>query len=145
MLVSELDELINRFLIQLSGKTVLPREWEQKLYERELELKIEWHSRLTNGDEFRSKRERLVRIWKSVKRGLDTSLACVYLRYAYRQISEDINQFALDMNLAGMHQAMEMVETAYKRIRVFKGSDQEAAKMIAEAMQQHRDRQSTGS
>lgn len=116
------------------GKTILPREWEQKLYERELELKIEWHSKLTTDESYKSKRDQMVQIWNNVKRSLDSSLPCLYLRYAYRQMAEDINQLALEMNLHGINHAMTMLRAAYARIAKFKSSDQAAIDAIAEAI-----------
>lgn len=102
----------------------MPREWEQKLWEKELDIKIEWLGKLTNQEEYKSMRERMLEIWKSVRRSLDTSLPCIYLRYAYRQIAEDINQLALENNLTGMEEAMKVLVAAYKRIEKYKSSDE---------------------
>ena len=98
-------------------------------------MKIQWHNKLTTDPEYREKREKMVNIWKSVKRSLDTSLPCVYLRYSYRQMAEDINQQALEWNLQGMVTALNMVESAYKRIDKFKESDKKAIKQIDEAIE----------
>lgn len=120
--------------MDFTGKTILPRVWEQNLYEEDLSLKIFWLSKLANNPEYRNKREQMVNIWKSVKRNLDSSLPCIYLRYAYRQMAEDINQFALDNNLEGMREALDMVQTAYKRIDKLSNSDESAIKDIQDAI-----------
>lgn len=70
----------------------------------------------------------MVDIWKSVKRGLDSSLACLCFRYAYRQVSEDINQLALEVNIEAMRGALEMVRSAYKRIDKYAAKSDQAAK-----------------
>lgn len=80
----------------------------------------------------------MVNIWSSVKRSLDSSLACLYLRYSYRQVAEDINQTALDMNLKRMTQTMELLRKAYKRIDKFRESDKKAIQKIEEDMEKER-------
>lgn len=107
----------------LDSKAALPRAWEQNLHETELELKIEWLQKLATTEAFKSQREKLVEIWKNVKRSLDTSLPCIYLRYAYRQIAEDINQMALEANLESMQEALTVLRSAYKRVDMFSSSD----------------------
>lgn len=116
----------------------MPREWEQKLHEHELELRLEWYEKLAENEELKMKRKRMVEIWASVKRGLDTSLACVYLRYAYRQVSKDINQMALEMNVAAIKQALRMVRAAYTRIAKWQKEDEEAILDISESMDEQR-------
>lgn len=110
----------------------MPREWEQQLYEKELDFKIEWLSKLTNEQTFKDMRQKMVDIWKNVRRSLDTSLPCIYMRYAYRQIAEDINQVALDTNLKAMEEAKNMVQRAYKRIEKYKKSDSKIIEKIEE-------------
>lgn len=56
------------------------------------------------------------------------------MRYAYRQIAADINQFALDMNIKGMRQASEMLKSAYSRIEAYKGQEDKAKQSIAYAI-----------
>lgn len=72
----------------------------------------------------------MIDIWKNVRRSLDTSIACLYLRYAYRQIANDINQVALDTNLSGMKVALNMVQEAYKRVDKYKKSDEKIIEEI---------------
>lgn len=117
------------------AKTTLPREWEQKLQQKGLELSIFWHNILTSDEEFKKKREKMVKIWRGVKRNMDTSLTCLYLKYAFRQVSEDINQLALELNLESMHKTLDMLKSAEKRIAKFKSSDNEAIKKIEEALE----------
>lgn len=122
----------------LESKAALPRKWEQGLFQKELELKIEWLDRLVNSESYKLKRQELVEIWKNVRRGLDTSLPCIYLRYAYQRIAEDINQVALESNLEGMKGAMVVLENAFKRISVYKKSDQKVIKDIEEELEKVR-------
>lgn len=119
------------------SKNVLPRQWEQSMHERELELRMESHRELTKKEEFVERRVQLVKMWKSVKRSLDASVECLYLRFAYRQIAEDINQQALDWNLESMEKAMEMLLSAYKRIDKFRASDEKAVEKIAASVESH--------
>lgn len=65
-----------------------------------------------------------------MKRGLDSSLPCIYLRYAVRHVADDINQQALDINLERMNEAMEMLKSAYKRIENYSESDAKAKSEI---------------
>lgn len=108
------------------------------MHEHELELRLEWYEKLAENEELKMKRKRMVEIWASVKRGLDTSLACVYLRYAYRQVSKDINQMALEMNVAAIKQALRMVRAAYTRIAKWQKEDEEAILDISESMDEQR-------
>lgn len=112
----------------------MPREWEQQLYEKDLLVQIEWREKLTFNEDFKAKRQRMLDIWKSVRRSLDTSLPCVYLRYAYRQVAEDLNQLALEMNIDALKDALSMVREAYENIDKFKASDQAAKDAITDAM-----------
>lgn len=115
----------------LESKAALPREWEQELLRFELKNKIEWFGNLTNKQEFRDKRQKMVDIWKKVRRGLDQSLPCVYLRYAYRQIAEDISQVALDANLDSMRESLKLLESSDKRVEKYKEKDR---KIISDIM-----------
>lgn len=110
----------------------MPREYEQDLYRKDLELKIASFDALANREELRQLREEMVNIWRNVKRSLDTSLPCLYLRYSYRHMAADINQFALDMNLKSLQQAMQMLESAYKRVALYKDQDRAAIERIKE-------------
>lgn len=112
----------------------MPREWEQQLYEKELERKLEWYKKLTDDALLIAKRKRMVDIWESVKRGLDTSLDCLYLKYAYRQVARDINQLALEMNVAAIEQSLNMIRSAYKRIAKWKEADERAIYEIEASM-----------
>lgn len=100
--------------------------------DKELEIKIDWFERLTNEETFKAQRDKLLEIWKNVRRSLDTSLPCIYLRYAYRQVAEDINQVALEANLVGMKEAKKAVEASYKRVEKFKNSDKKIIEEIQE-------------
>lgn len=116
----------------------MPREWEQKIFEAELETKIIWYEKLAKDEDYKKRREKLVIVWNSIKRSLDSSLACLYLRYSYRQIAEDINQIALDLNLERMGKALELLKSAYKRIEKFKDSDKKAVQKIEEDMEKEK-------
>lgn len=118
----------------LDSKAALPREWEQNLHEEELELKIGWLQTLATTKQFKDQRERLNEIWKNVRRGLDTSVPCIYLRYAHRQIAEDINQVALETNLEAMREALKVLRYAYSRIKLYKASDRKAVNDIEDEL-----------
>lgn len=119
----------------LESKAALPREWEQDLLGFELDAKIKWFDLLTNSEKFRDKRSHMIEIWKKVRRNLDYSLPCIYLRYAYRQVAEDISQVALDANLEGMKQAQKVLVAAYKRIEKYKESDKAIISDIMEEIE----------
>ena len=102
------------------------------MIQSDLEGKIKWLGKLASGEKYKDKRIKLTEIWKSTRRSLDTSLPCIYLRYAYRQIAEDINQMALDSNLKSLEEAMSFVQAAYKRIERFKSSDERIMEKIKE-------------
>lgn len=120
------------------GKSILPREYEHGLCKLDLELKIASFDRLANEPKLRQMREGMVNIWRNVKRNLDSSLACLYLRYSYRHMAADINQLALEMNLKSLHQALEMLESAYKRVTLFRDQDRVAIERINEAMEREK-------
>lgn len=108
------------------------------MHEHELELKLEWFRKLAESEELREKRKKMVEIWVSVKRGLDSSLPCLYLKYAYRQVAKDINQMALEMNVEAIEQALRMVRDAYKRIAKWQKQDNEAIENINESVEEYR-------
>lgn len=120
-----------------TGKAALPREWEQKLLQTELQMKIDHLERLTSEQEYKDRRQKLVDVWRNVRRSLDDSLQCIYLRYAYRQIAEDINQVALETNLESMRKAMRVLMKAYERIAKLKNSDEKIIKDIEEELQEN--------
>lgn len=117
------------------SKNILPGAWEQNLLEKEVQLKLDYHTKLTDSDEYKVKREKLLEIWKTAKRSLDSSLKCVYLRYAFRQVSEDINQLALETNKRGMEVALNLIRAAYKRIEKLRNKDQNAIAKIHKEME----------
>lgn len=88
--------------------------------------------KLTNEQKFRHMRQKMIEIWKNVRRSLDTSLPCLYLRYAYRQVAEDLNQFSLESNLRLMQHALKIVESGFKRIDKYAESDQKIIDEIEE-------------
>jgi hypothetical protein len=120
-----------------SGKSALPREWEQKLLETELQSRIDHLERLASEAEYKERRQNLVDIWRNVRRSLDDSLQCIYLRYAYRQVAEDLNQMALETNLESMRKAMRVLKKAYERIAKYKNSDDRIMNDIMEELQEN--------
>jgi len=131
-LVARRDEW---YPLGLESKAALPREWEQKLLDHELSIRISRFEELTNEQQFRELRSKMLDIWKKVRRNLDHSLPCIYLRYAYRQIAEDISQVALEANLDGMKRAYQVLNNAYKRIEKFKKSDEAIIAAIQEEIE----------
>jgi hypothetical protein len=105
--------------------------------EKGLELKIEYLEKLADDQHYRDMRRRMVLIWKHIRRGFDESLQCMYLRYAYRQIAEDINQIALESNLESLRYAMKVLQDAYKRIAKYKNSDDKIIKKIEKELEKH--------
>jgi hypothetical protein len=105
--------------------------------ETELQLKIEHLEKLINEDGYRELRQKMVDIWKSVKRSLDGSLECMYLKYAFKNIAMDINQVALETNLMAMRKAMRLVVAAYKRIAYFKAWEDKIVEAVEEELKKH--------
>lgn len=93
--------------------------------------------KLATEQEYRDRRQKLVDIWRNVRRSLDDSVECLYLRYAYRHIAEDINQLALEMNLRSMRTAMRILLKAYERIAKFKASDEKIVEEIEEEIRKN--------
>lgn len=107
------------------------------MLEMELQLKIDHLERLVDEQEFRDRRQKLVDIWRNIRRNLDDSVECLYMRYAFRQIAEDINQVALSMNLRRMRAAMRILMKAYERIAKWKASDEKIIEDINEEIRQN--------